>query len=69
MVFYFESTCMIILPYAGRVIITPTSTPMMVIIANPLSVDRSINNRGSIAITTVAAATMIILSALESRFR
>ena len=60
---------MIILPYAGRVTITPTSTPRMVIIAKPLSVDKSIKARGAIAITTVAAATTIIPSARESLFR
>ncbi len=69
MVFYLERICMMILPYAGRVTSTPTSTPRMVIIANPLSVERSINKRGSIAITTVAAATTIMLSARESLFK
>lgn len=66
---YFERIAMIILPYAGLVMITPTSTPSMVTMANPRRVERSINASGSIAINMVAADAMIIPSALFSRLR
>ena len=41
----------------------------MVMMANPVSVERSMSARGSIAIRTVAAAIMIIVSARESLLR
>mgnify|MGYP007049910404 CR=1 FL=1 len=59
---------MIIRPYAGLVTITPTSTPRIVTIANPLRVERSINASGNIAINTVAADATIIPSARFNRF-
>ena len=47
---------MMIFPYAGLVMMTPTRTPIIVMIANPLSVERSMSASGSMAISTVAAA-------------
>ena len=66
---YFESIAIIILPYAGLVIITPTRTPRMVMMANPRSVERSMRTRCSIAMNIVDADAMIIPSARFSRFR
>ena len=67
--FYFESIAIIILPYAGLVMITPTRTPRMVTMANPRRVERSIRASGNIAMNIVDAETMIIPSARFNRLR